>query len=63
MLSTQEDENIQIANITTENSWFQMAFGIVIDNKVKIEVHIGSTCQKQKKAKCTSKSDKLYEAT
>lgn len=33
--------------ITTETSWFQMPFGIVIDNKVKIEVHIGSTCQKQ----------------
>ena len=38
--STQEEANIQVANTTIESSKFQKLFEVVIDNKLKLELHI-----------------------
>ena len=45
-LSTKAEANIQIANTTTESSRSQKLLGIVIDNKLKFELHIGNISQK-----------------
>lgn len=47
ILSTQEEANIQIANTNTESSRLQKLLGIVIDNKLKLELHIGNICQQE----------------
>ena len=46
LLSTQEEANIQITNITIESSRSQKLLEIVIDNKLKFELHIGNICQR-----------------
>ena len=45
--STQEEANIQVANTTIESSKFQKLFEVVIDNKLKLELHIGNICSKE----------------
>ena len=45
LLSTQEEANIQIAN-TTKNSKSQKLLGVVLDNKLKFDIHVGNICQK-----------------
>ena len=46
MLSTQEEANIQIVNTTIKNSKSQKLLGLVLDNKLKFDVHVGNICQK-----------------
>lgn len=45
--STQEEANIQVANTTIESSKFQKLFEVAIDNKLKLELHIGNICSKE----------------
>ena len=45
--STQEEANIQVANTTIESSKFQKLFEVVIDNKLKLELHIGNISSKE----------------
>ena len=47
ILSTQKEANIQIANTNTESSRLQKLLGLVIDNKLKLELHIGNNCQQE----------------
>lgn len=47
ILSTQEEANIQIANTNTESSRSQKLLWIVIDNKLKSELHTGNICQQE----------------
>ena len=46
LLSTQEEANIQIANTTIKNSKSQKLLGVVLDSKLKFDVHVGNICQK-----------------
>ena len=46
LLSTQEEANIQIANTTIKNSKSQKLLGVVLDNKLKFDIHVGNICQK-----------------
>jgi len=46
LLSTQEEVSIQIANTTINNSNSQKLLGVVLDNKLKFDVHVGNICQK-----------------
>ena len=46
LLSTQEEANIQIANTTIKNSESQKLLGVVLDNKLKFDIHVGNICQK-----------------
>ena len=45
LLSTQEEADIQIANATIESSMSQKLLGVVIDDQLKFELHIGNICQ------------------
>ena len=45
-LSTQEEANIQIANTTIRNSKSQKLLGVVLDNKLKFNIHVGNICHK-----------------
>ena len=46
LLSTQEEANVQIANTTIKNSKSQKLLGVVLDNKLKSDIHVGNICQK-----------------
>ena len=46
LLSTQEEANIQIANTTIKSSKSQKLLGVVLDNKLKFDIHVGNICQK-----------------
>ena len=46
LLSTQEEANIQTANTTIKNSKSQKLLGVVLDNKLKFDIHVGNICQK-----------------
>ena len=46
MLSTQEEANIQIANTAIKNSKSQKLLVVVLDNKLKFDIHVGNICQK-----------------
>ena len=46
LLSIQEQANIQITHANIEISRSHKLLGTVIDKKLKLELHIGNTCQK-----------------
>ena len=49
LLSTQEEENIQIANTTIKCSKSKKLLRIVLDNKLKFDKHVDNICQKASK--------------
>ena len=49
LLSTQEEANIQIGNTTIKCSNSKKLLGIVLDNKLKLDKHVESICQKASK--------------
>ena len=46
MLSTQEEANIQFANMAIKCSKSKKLLGIVLDNKLKFEKHVENICPK-----------------
>ena len=46
LLSSHEDVNIQIANVTIKSSTSQELLGVTIDNKLKFHKHFENICQK-----------------
>ena len=48
-MSSHEDANIQIANVTIKSSTSKKLLGVPIDNKLKIDRHVENTFQKSGK--------------
>ena len=46
LLSSHEDINIQIANVTIKSSTSKILLGVTIDNKLKFDKHAENICQK-----------------
>ena len=46
LLSSREDVNIQIANVTIKSSTSKKLLGVTIDNKLKFDKHVENICQK-----------------
>ena len=46
LLSSDEDVNIQIANVTIKTSTSKKLLGVTVDNKLKFDKHFENICQK-----------------
>ena len=46
LLSSHEDANIQIANVTLKSSSSKKLLGVTIDNKLNFDKHVENICQK-----------------
>ena len=46
LLSSREDTNIQIANVTIKSSTSKKLLGVTVDNKLKFDKHVENVCQK-----------------
>ena len=46
LLSSDEEANIQIVNVTIKSSTSKKLLGVTLDNKLKFDKHFESICQK-----------------
>ena len=46
LLSSREDVNIQIANVTIKSSTSKKLLGVTIDNKLIFDKHVDNICKK-----------------
>ena len=60
LLSSHEDANIQIANVTIKSSTSKKLLGVTIDNKLKSEKHVENICQKASRKQCSCKISKVH---
>ena len=58
LLSSREDTNIKIANVTIKSFTFKKLLGVTMDNKLKFDNHVKNICQKtSRKLRLVTKQD------